>query len=290
MPMTNTCVSLPSETFPARAGQKGWRVEDIDFSLVQSELVREDEQLFYLLVSASFVEILADLYADNLIAHFEGDPATVAWLENNWKREEVQHGHAFKAYVQAVWPEFDWEGAYAGFAVEYGAVCTVDLLDPSQALEMAARCVVETGTSTLYRGLFDYTREPVLRKLLTNIRADEVRHYTAFRRYFEECNRKERLGWWRVARAMLGRALEAHDEDAYIAFKHAYMTRHPDTPFNDAAWRAFVRGLRKLVRRHYPYRMAIKMLLAPIPVGAKIKSLVGALMAGVAGFALRGER
>ena len=66
--MTNTCVSLPSETFPARAGQKGWRVEDIDFSLVQSELVRDDEQLFYLLVSASFVEILADLYADNLIA------------------------------------------------------------------------------------------------------------------------------------------------------------------------------------------------------------------------------
>jgi len=287
--MTNTCENLPSGDFPARAGQQGWRVEDIDFSLVQSELVRDDEQLFYLLVSASFVEILADLYADNLVAHFEGNAEAVHWLEHSWKREEVQHGYAFKAYVQAVWPEFDWERAYAGFAVEYGAVCTVELLDPSHALEMAARCVVETGTSTLYRGLYDYAGEPVLRRLLVNIRSDEVRHYNAFRRYFEECNRQERLGWWPIARAMLGRALEARDEDAYIAFKHAYAVRHPEQPFDDAAWRAFIRGLRQIVWRHYPYRMAIKMLLAPIPLGARIKSFVGALMTGVARLALRAE-
>ncbi len=275
------------EDFHGRAGQQGWRVEDIDFSHLQRELVCDDEQLFYLLVSSSFVEIMADLYADNLINHFKGNAEAVEWLSQHWKFEEVQHGRALKAYVQAAWPEFDWERGYAGFALEYATLCTVEMLAPSQALEMAARCVVETGTSTLYRGLYDYAREPVLRSLLANIKSDEIRHYTAFRRYFHECNLYERLGWWPVGRAMLSRAREVHDEDAYIAFKHAFMARYPDRPFNVAAWRNFRRSLRQLIWRHYPYRMAIKMILNPMPLASWIKSLTSSVLTGVAKLALR---
>ena len=45
------------------------------------------------------------------------------------------------------------------------------------------RCVVETGTTTMYRAIYDYVRQPVLRQMIGNI-ADESAHYAHFRRYF----------------------------------------------------------------------------------------------------------
>lgn len=248
-----------------------WRVEEIDFQAIVAQRVRDNEFLFTMLACASFVEILADLYSHNLIAHFRGNAAAVDWLEHHWQHEEVQHGRALKAYVQAVWPEFDWEAAHAGFRAEYGALCTMEQLEEKPALEMLARCVVETGTASFYRALHDYADEPVLRQILANIKQDEVNHYARFREYFDAYNRTERQGIGSVLGATWRRMKEIRNEDAYIAFKHVQRGRHPGKPFQEEDWRRFSRTVKRHARRYYPYEMAVKMVLKPIPMMAWVK-------------------
>jgi DNA-binding transcriptional regulator PaaX len=56
-----------------------------------------------------------------------------------------------EALVRTAWPGFDWEAAYQTFLDQYTPLCTVEQLAGTRALEMAARCVVETGTAAFYR-------------------------------------------------------------------------------------------------------------------------------------------
>ena len=251
-----------------------WRLEDIAFEAVDAAVVRDDEFLFTTLASASLVEILAETYSANLVAHFAGDAGVTGWLDASWQHEEVQHGQALRAYVQAVWPEFDWQRAYSGFRDEYSAYCTVEQLEPQRALELVARCVIETGTATFYRALHDYAREPVLRQLLANIKADEVAHYAHFRRYFDVCNAREQHGASAVLATIWRRMREVRGEDAYIAFKHVQMVRHPQRPFEQQAWRRYNRTVRRLARSYYPFAMAVRMLVKPVPLAAPLKRLL----------------
>jgi len=250
------------------SARRHWRLQDIDFSAVSREAIEGDEQLFYLVTGASFVEILADLYTSNLGQRYADDAAASAWLSEHWRSEEVQHGDALKAYARAAWPDFDWDRAYAGFAAEYGAMCTMEQLEHYRGLEMAARCVVEIGTATLYNSLERSTREPVLRDLAARIKQDEVRHYKQFQKLYRQYRDSEGLGFWAVARAVFKRIAEARGEDANIAFKHAYLGRHPGAGSEEitAAWRAFNRSLGPWARNYYPYRMAVSMFLALLPM------------------------
>ncbi len=59
----------------------------------------------------------------------------------------MQHGRALKRYVETAWPDFAWDDAYRDFLAEFLRFCSVDQLASTRALELAARCVVETGTA-----------------------------------------------------------------------------------------------------------------------------------------------
>jgi len=253
--------------------RQSWELEDIDFQAVDLALVRDDELLFYMLASASFVEIMSETYSSNLVAHFHGNPEAESWLQENWQREEVQHGRALKAYVQSVWPEFDWNRAHEGFRAEYSALCSAQQLEPSRALEMVARCVVETGTTTLYRALHDYVKEPVLLRLFSNIKADEANHYTRFRHYFEAYNRIEHHGAWAIMGAIWRRVKEIRSEDTFIAFKHVYCGRHLETSFCEHEWHRYGKIIRRYSRHYYPYSMAFKMLSKLIPLAEPFKRI-----------------
>lgn len=259
-------------------GQRNWKLEDLDFGAIRKNLAAGDESLFYLLASASFVEILSELYTANLIEHYRGDADAARWLEETWVQEEVRHGQALKGYVRAVWPEFDWEMSFSRFSEEYGRLCSMENLEPSRALEMAARCVVETGTSTLYRCLYDYVEEPVLKQLLANIKADEVRHYAMFRRLFAEHNRTEGKGFISVLHVVWKRLIEIRGEDGHIAFKHAYLGRGNNPEHLDREWKKFRKGLRQLMARHYPFNMAVEMLLSFVPLAHPLKKRLGTFL------------
>lgn len=262
----------------AQLGRQGWRAEDIDFSLLQPELARHDRQLFYMVASASFVEITSDLYAANLVNHYRDDPEAVAWLSDHWQHEEVKHGRLLRSYVNAVWPEFDWDTAFADFYREYSSTCTLDALEPGKALEMAARCVVETGTSTLYATLHDYTSEPLLRQITASIRNDEVRHYRQFFRFFQFYNQRERHGSLAILRTLMHRFAEIEEEDGYYAFKHVYRHSGEAEPFDNGRYQVFVSRINGVAREHYPYRTAVKMLLHLLPMTSVPRRLLTPLL------------
>ena len=98
-----------------------WSIQEIAYDSIDIARVRENRTLFYLVASASFVESGSDLYAGNLAQYYADRPETAHWLIRHWEREELQHGRALRSYVEAVWPEFDWERGYARFFDECNA-------------------------------------------------------------------------------------------------------------------------------------------------------------------------
>lgn len=251
----------------AAEDRRSWSLDDIPYARIDRSIIGPDETLFSLIASASFIEITSDTYTRNLVAFCAGDDEVVAWLQDGWQHEEVRHGAALRRYVETVWPEFDWEAAYRSFLVEYERLCVVELYELSRALEMVARCVVETGTSSFYRMLADAAPEPVLRRLASFISRDEVDHYKHFYRFFRLYAERERPGRTAVLKTLVKRTFAIDLEDASVAFKHVRLTRRPDLPYRDEEYAAFRGKVKPMARRHYRFDLAVKMLLRPLGLG-----------------------
>ncbi len=249
-----------------------WTLESLDLSQIDRAKVRHNEDLFFLLCSSSFVESGSDLYTQNLITHFAGDEELQTWLSQHWEHEELQHGRALAAYVKNVWPEFNWEKGFRAFWDEYGSVCTAEQLEPSRGLELAARCVVETGTASLYRALHEITDEPVLKQLTSHIKSDEVRHYKHFYQHFRLYRQRERLGRYKVFRAILRRVNEIRSEDSDMALRHVFNQCYPQHLGNQREFRRISDRAQGLLRRHIPAAMTVKMLLKPLDLPARLQS------------------
>ena len=241
-----------------------WSLEDVPLDRVDVGRVRQREELFLLLAGASFVETASDLYTRNLVEQFRGDAEVSSWLRHHWEPEELQHGRALRAYVHRVWPEFDWQPAFDAFLAEHARCCTDDELEPTPGLEMAARCVVEMGTSTYYRAIQVLSDEPVLARLAGMIQRDEVRHYKHFYRYFNEYNRSERNSRAQVFGALARRLRVLLRSDVERGSWYPYQSRHAHAARDGREFRRAIAQATTLVRRSYPAPMAIKMLLKPL--------------------------
>jgi hypothetical protein len=246
-----------------------WRLSDIDYAAIDRSQVINDPTLLTLVTMASFVETGSDLYAHVLISYFDQDPEVAGWLAQSWEHEEVQHGAALRKYVEHVWPDFDWRTVYDTFFEEYAKTCTLPDLEPSHGLELAARCVVEMGTATLYSSLHDYVQEPVLKDLAARIYADEVRHYKHFYRYFRRYQQRERHGRWRVGRTLAKRMFASRDDDGYCAYRHVWRaTRTSEGGSVEGDYQAFLDRVGTLARRHAPRELPVDMLLRPLQLPA----------------------
>jgi hypothetical protein len=248
-----------------------WRIEDIDLSRIDRQRAAANEDLLMLLCAASFIESGTDLYTSNLSTFFNDDPEVSVWLNNEWEPEEMQHGRALKTYVAHVWPEFDWDTAFRNFFEEYRLTCSVEDFEKTRALEMVARCVVETGTATLYRAINECSDEPVLKEITDNIRTDEVRHYKHFFKYFKKYNKIEGNGRLAVLGALMRRVVELKNEDSEIALRHVFAIRYPERVHDSAYNRDRASRINRLVRRNLSADMCIKMLLKPLDLPAKIQ-------------------
>jgi hypothetical protein len=251
-----------------------WTMESLDFTQVDLARVRHNEDLFFLICAASFMESGSDLYTQNLVEHFADDQTLQTWLSQHWEHEELQHGRALAAYVRHVWPEFDWEQGFKAFWNEYGALCTHEQLEPSRGLELAARCVVETGTASLYRALNEIADEPVLKQLTHYIKNDEVRHYKNFYRHFQLYREREGFGRYKIFRVLLRRVNEIKSEDSTIALRHVFNVCYPQYKDDQAAFKRITGRSQALLRRHIPAAMTVKMLIKPLDLPPRIQNLV----------------
>lgn len=251
-----------------------WRVDDMDWARIDHDQIAGNEELFYLLVSASFIESGSDLYTSNLSAHYADYPEVAAWLQAQWEHEELQHGRAFELYVKAAWPEFPWQPAFESFIAEYGPLCTMDELEPNRALELAARCVVEMGTTTYYQTLRSLSTEPLLTELLGHIRADEVNHYKHFLAYFKLLNSQRPVGRARVARVLYKRLLELRESDSDVALRHVWA--HKGGMFADGAqsFEGISQRVYQLVSSRLPADQAVRMLLKPLMLPRRVESWI----------------
>jgi hypothetical protein len=262
--------------------QQRWTLDSIPWQTLRRDLVSDSEELFYLLATASFVESTTHIYTKNLIAHFAGDAEVTGWLGDAWLPEEHQHGDALKRYVLAAWPDFDWDGAYAGFFEEYSAYCRPESLMAMRGLEMVSRCVVEMGTASYYTALSRATEDPVLGMLAHNIFEDEVRHYKYFYKFFLQYREREKPSRARIAMTLWQRLRMLEDEDSYIALKHVYGARYPGRIFDAGIYKQTRQRCRVVAAAHFPHEMCIKMLLKPLDMGPWSQALVQPILEGVA--------
>lgn len=262
--------------------QVHWRVQDIDFGGIRRASIEHDEDLFFLLMSASFVETGSDTYAANLAAHYAGQPDISAWLRQRWEVEELQHGMALRTYVQTVWPDFPWQQAYDSFFAEYSKLCTREDLHQDLRLEMVARCVVETGTTAYYHTLRELCDEPVLRGLLGLIRSDEVGHYKHFLGYFRLLQQSAPVSRLRIAAALHGRLKELRESDSDIALRHAWAHKGRYFAQDGTTFEEMARRIYRLVSRRLPADLAVRMLLKPLLLPARWESRLHAPIARLA--------
>ncbi|MFG5775446.1 ferritin-like domain-containing protein [Comamonas sp. J-3] len=253
-----------------------WRMEDISYAQIDRSLIEGDEDLFYLLMSASFIETGSDTYAANLGEHYAGYPEIQHWLQGEWEHEELQHGAALRRYVETVWPSFPWQEAYDSFFAEYSQLCTVEELFSDRRLEMVARCVVETGTTAYYHTLRELSHEPVLTQLLSQIRNDEIGHFKYFLAGFKSLQQQAPVGRMRIAGTLYSRLKELRDSDSDVALRHVFAHKgelfsQPQREFTDVAKRVY-----RLISTGLPADLAVRMLLKPLLLSPKVESCLRA--------------
>lgn len=267
--------------------KRKWTLDSIPWKDIQKEQIAGSDTLFYMVATASFIEVTSDIYTGNLVRHFADDSEVSAWLADRWEPEELQHGRALKRYVNEVWPDFDWETHYAAFKTEYTQLCKPEMLLPERSLEMASRCVVEMGTSCYYTALHHSVTEPVLARITRHIYEDEIGHYKYFYRYFRRYRERENTSRVQVAGALWSRLKTIDDEDTYISVKHVHAWRHPDRPYDRAVYRKVIGGCRRVANRHFPHHLSANMLLKPLDIPAPALRLAMPVVEGVSRLALR---
>ena len=264
--------SIPRHRGRAGPGQR-WSLDDIPWQAIRHDAIAENSPFFFLVATASLMESATDLYTENLIEFFAGDEKVTAWLDQYWLPEELQHGQALRRYVETAWPGFDWEPAFERFVEEFRPYCDAGL-ESKRSLELASRCVVETGTASYYTTLSRASPEPVLAALTRHIAEDEVRHYKYFYRFFRQYRETESPSRAAIVPALWRRLRMTGGDDSFIVAKHVYAERHPGARFDTDAYRTLRRECRGLVRQHFPYEMSVRMLLKPIALGRRTQHAV----------------
>jgi rubrerythrin len=251
-----------------RPPRRHWSLDDIPWNEIRRDAVAGNEPLFQMLAAASLMESATDLYTANLIEYFVGDDEITSWLKDYWLPEELQHGRALRRYVETAWPDFPWDAVRHGFVAEFRPFCDASL-EKARGLEMASRCVVETGTASFYTAMSRASAEPVLAQLTRRIAEDEIRHYKHFYYFFRKYRDRDRPRRWAVAAALWRRLRMTGGEDRIIVLKHVLAARQTGAPFDRRGYRRTRRHCRALLRPHFPVEMTVRMLLKPLGLGPR---------------------
>ena len=252
-----------------------WDLDSVPWERIELSLIKQRTDLFYILTAASFVEITADLYAGNLAIYFSDYPEIVEWLSKVWEKEEVRHGQTLRKYVNTVWPEFDWEKSYASFYSDYSQTCEISSYEKNHALEMVARCVIETGTASFYETLSLQSSEMVLQGITSTIRTEEIKHYKNFYYFFKKLNDDRAIKRMSILFTIIHRLIEVRKDDTECALWHVYCQANPQSSrTNKVEFKKMYKKLVTTLKTHYPIEMAIKMLIKPLRFPTKMNNLI----------------
>lgn len=210
-------------------GAMRWTLDRINWGAFDPAKV--DPELLKAVKAAALVEYNAPDYVSYLKNVFRDDEAVQGNIEQ-WGREEAQHGLALARWAKLADPSFDFEDSFQRFRKIQGINTEANSsVRGSRAGEMIARCVVESGTSSFYTAIKDYTDEPCLKQIVTFMAADEFAHYRCFyeiyKKYADEL--PSIVGRLKVA---VGRVNEADDDELAGAFYCANYPANSDVPYH----------------------------------------------------------
>ena len=182
-------------------------------------LVRFNGSTFRSLAAASFLETAVPLHVNRLTQVFGADPDVGLWLEQVWWPQRAELGRQLRAYVEATWPEFDWNAAYHEFHESYRPRSGLEGLRARIAREALGLCVTEAQVALFYRALANSADEPQLRALARKAACDHAAFFDFFRELFESRRRIERVGFAATLRTVTAVCRSARDHDVAAAFR-----------------------------------------------------------------------
>lgn len=207
-----------------------WSLEDIDWGRFEADKV--DPVILSVIKTAALVEYNSPDYVAYLLNVFSDQPPEFEASVRRWGMEEAQHGKVLARWAQLADPDFDFDKALKRFQAGYSLPLEVtQSIRGSRAGEWVARCVVETGTSSLYSALRDKSDEPVLKQIASHLARDEFRHYRLFFNYFQEFD-QGRMSRWARLKVALGRILETDDDELAYAYFCANFPDLPEAAYN----------------------------------------------------------
>ena len=237
-----------------------WTLESIAWDCFDASKV--DPEILRNIKAAALVERNGGDYGIYLRRVFADDPAFLEVVDG-WVVEEVQHGMALGRWAKLADPAWDFEASFQRFRDGYKLPLDADSsVRGSQAGEMIARCIVETGTSSYYSALKDASDEPVLKQICARIAADEFRHYKLFYSHLRQCLKRDRLG--RLGRLRIGWGRLKESEDDELAFAYFAANESADAVYDRTRYmRAYARRAYPLYRQTHVQR-AMAMILKAV--------------------------
>jgi len=230
-----------------------WTLEDIRWQ--DFDAARVDPEILRAVKAAALVEFAAPDYVTYLCNVFADRPR-VQQAIRLWGEEEIQHGRALARWAELADPQFSFADAFARFQAGYSIPKNeTHSVRGSQAAELIARCVVESGTSSYYTAIKDASAEPVLRQIAANIAADEFRHYKLFYDEFHALDAPA-PSWFARLRVALGRVAEADDDELAHAYYAANTPNDGSVAYDRAKFAsAYAARAARLYRRHHLERL-----------------------------------
>jgi hypothetical protein len=249
-----------------------WTLETIEWDRFDASKV--DPEILRNIKAAAMVERNGGDYGIYLGRVFAGDSDVIADIER-WVAEEVQHGMALGRWAQLADPAWDFDAAFERFRQGYKVPLDAEAsVRGSQAGEMMARCIVETGTSSYYSALKDTTAEPVLKQICAKIAADEFRHYKLFYEHLRRCLKRDRLSKW--ARLRVGWSRIAESEDDELAYAYFAANEPADAVYDRKRYtQAYAKRAYPLYRANHVQRAMAMVLKA---IGLEPQGRLNALM------------
>ncbi len=223
---------------------KDWSLDDIPWHAFQADKV--DPQLLGAVKAAALVEHNGRDYETYLHNVFHNEPDFCDTV-TKWAAEEVRHGEALGRWAGLADPEFDFTACFGRFRSGYQLPLKAsDSVRGSQAGELVARCVVESGTSSFYSAMRHAADEPVLQEICRLIAADEFRHYKLFYDGLMRYVRSGEIGRARRIMIALSRVIESEDEE--LAYAYHCGNKLPEPFDRRACSRAYARRAYRLYR------------------------------------------
>jgi hypothetical protein len=249
-----------------------WTLESISWDRFDGS--RVDPEILRNIKAAALVERNGGDYGIYLGRVFADDPAFVQAVDT-WATEEIQHGMALGRWAEMADPGWSFDKAFERFRAGYKLPLDASRsVRGSQAGEMMARCIVETGTSSYYSALKDATAEPVLKQICTRIAADEFRHYKLFYDHMRRCLARDRLSRWARLRIGWGRLAESEDDE--LAYAYFAANEPADAVYDrERSKRAYARQAYPLYRESHVQRAMAMVLKA---VGLQPQGRLNGLM------------